>query len=33
VDKIRNAADTIEKDGAYAKALLETFVAKPTKID
>ncbi len=25
VDKIRNAADVIEKDGAYAKALLQDF--------
>ena len=25
VDKIRNAADVIEKDGAYAKALLQNF--------
>ena len=25
VDKIRNAADIIEKDGAYAKALLQNF--------
>ena len=28
VDKIRNAADIIEKDSAHAKTLLKTFVAK-----
>jgi len=30
VDKIRNSADVIEKDGAYAKAVPKTFVKRRT---